>query len=280
MRWPMKTNRILHFLILLLALATAPYLLAEVPQKPKKTQKQIDYAPYPKPGSGYVTDKAGLLTDKAEERIETWLWQIESRSNVEIAVVTIYSIKDYPGTDNGSIESFAKGLFNKYGIGNLPKNNGILLLVAVKDRKATIELGKFYGDKYDAKAREIMKGVIIPQFKKDRYRAGHSERGQGHYQRLCRLPGGLPLDDRLHCRGHCCGCAHRLQFIQKRQTRLGLGLCGNTDCAGIDPDQDGLDDHQSFAGLREQFLEFRRFRGRLRRGQFRGWRRHRELVKI
>ena len=47
----------------------------------------------------------------------------------------------YLETPNESIEAFATALFNTYGIGNMPKNNGVLLLVAVRDRKARIELG-------------------------------------------------------------------------------------------------------------------------------------------
>ena len=139
----------------------------------KRAQK--DYAPYPQPGSGYVTDLANLLTVGEEEQIERWLWQVESKTGVEVVVVTIDSIKDYPGTDNDSIESFATGLFNAYGIGNMPANNGILLLVAKKDRKARIELGKGYGRSMDAASEKIMQGTIIPYFKKDQYAKGITE---------------------------------------------------------------------------------------------------------
>ncbi len=41
------------------------------------------YAPYPQAGAGYVTDIANLLTGDEEERIETWLWQVESKTGVE-----------------------------------------------------------------------------------------------------------------------------------------------------------------------------------------------------
>jgi uncharacterized protein len=143
------------------------------PEKKKEPAK--DYSPYPPPDSGYVTDNANLLTKDQEECIEKWLWQTESKTGVEIIVVTIYSIKDYKGTDNSSIESFAKGLFDKYGIGNLPKNDGILLLIAVRDRKARIELGKHYGNSRDKDASRIMQNVIIPEFRKDNYAAGITE---------------------------------------------------------------------------------------------------------
>ena len=131
-----------------------------------------DYAPYPQPDNGYVTDLAGLLSADEEEQIETWLWQVEYRTQVEIIVMTINSIYDYPGTDNSTIETFATGLFNTYGIGNLPKNDGILLLVARDDRKVRIELGAYYGHQRDADAQRIIDNEILPAFRRGAYATG------------------------------------------------------------------------------------------------------------
>lgn len=130
------------------------------------------YAPYPEPDRGYVTDHANLLTDEQEEQLESWIYTCEKQYGFEMAVVTIDSIQDYPGTDNSSIESFATGLFDTYGIGNMPKNDGVLLVVAVKDRKARIELGAHNSHRYDTEANRIMQKKIIPQFKKNRYDKG------------------------------------------------------------------------------------------------------------
>jgi len=134
--------------------------------------KANDSELYPKPDSGYVTDNLNLLSYDEQERIETWLWQVESRTNVEIIVVVINSIKDYPGTKNNSIEDFATALFNTYGIGNKATNNGVLLLVAKQDRKVRIELGKSYGYFRDQDAKQIIESVIIPEFKKGDFVAG------------------------------------------------------------------------------------------------------------
>jgi len=147
--------RILTVLVLLLAAAAAAK----------------DYAPYPAPGAGYVTDAAGVLTTAQEERIEHWLLAVEKQSGTEIVVVTIASMHDYPGTDDESIESFARGLFDRWGIGNMPHNDGILLLVAVRDRKARIELGAGYPAR-DADAARIMQSVIVPRFRKGDYAGG------------------------------------------------------------------------------------------------------------
>lgn len=131
-----------------------------------------NYAPYPQPDAGYVTDLAGVLSEKEEERIEQWLIRVEQRSKSEIIVVTIDSIQNYPGTNNSSIETFATGLFNTWKIGNKAQNNGILLLVAVKDRKARIELGAGFSGSGDAVAAGIMNDTIVPQFRKGNYPGG------------------------------------------------------------------------------------------------------------
>ena len=133
---------------------------------------ELDYSPYPNPDNGYVTDHADLLSADDEMQLERWLLQVEEKSNVEIIVVTINSLVDYKGAENQSIEFFATALFNTYGIGNLPKNDGVLLLISKKDRKARIELGKYYAYDRDGDATRIMQNVIIPQFKRGNYPAG------------------------------------------------------------------------------------------------------------
>jgi uncharacterized protein len=131
-----------------------------------------DYAPYPQPDAGYVTDNAGVLTAPKEERLEQWLIRTEEGTKTEIIVVTIRSLQDYPGSNNSSIEEFAKALFNTWGIGNKPKNDGILLLVSVGDRKARIELGAGYPPSRDADASLIMQKTIVPEFRKGDFAAG------------------------------------------------------------------------------------------------------------
>lgn len=141
-------------------------------EQPAGVEMVEGVAPYPKPDAGYVTDLAGMLSRDEEERIEQWLWQAEKEKGIEIAVVTINALQDYPGSENDSIESFATGLFNRYGIGNLPKNDGILLLVSRRDRKMRIELGQGWGRGHDAAAASIIARDLRPQFKSERYGAG------------------------------------------------------------------------------------------------------------
>lgn len=131
-----------------------------------------DYSPFPDPDAGYVTDVANLLSSEQQEQLERWLLTTERSSGVEIVVVTIQSIKDYPGAPNRNIEEFARALFDAYGIGNMPKNNGVLLLVAAGDRQARIELGAGYRDARNRQATRIMRRTIIPRFREGKYAEG------------------------------------------------------------------------------------------------------------
>jgi uncharacterized protein len=166
MKSPMKLNMKSKLPISLVLLSIMVCFDTAYPAEKK------DYSPFPNPDVGYVTDIAGVLTGAQKEELDSQLYTVEKSTGVEIVVVTINSIKDYPGTPNNSIEDFARGLFDAYGIGNMPKNDGILLLVATKDRKARIELGKGYGHNRDADADHIMQKVIIPEFKKNQYNSG------------------------------------------------------------------------------------------------------------
>jgi uncharacterized protein len=131
-----------------------------------------NYYPYPNPDGGYVSDHADLLSTDEELRLERWLLQVEEKSNVEIIIVTLNSLSEYQGTNNNSIEAFATALFDTYGIGNRPKNDGVLLLISKNDRKARIELGKHYGRYRDSDATHIMNSIIVPHFKRGDYPAG------------------------------------------------------------------------------------------------------------
>jgi len=135
-------------------------------------EEKESYAPYPYPDSGYVTDKAMFLSAKDEVELERWLLQVEKETGIEIIVVTIESMSQYGGDSSVSIQDFAKGMFNAYGVGNLPKNDGVLFLVSKNDRKARIELGEHYGHRRDSAVHAIMQEDIIPRFKEGDFASG------------------------------------------------------------------------------------------------------------
>src|SRR3981081_4464201 len=85
--------------------------------------------------TGYVNDFARALDPNAVAQMEEVCRQIDQKAHAQIAVVTIHSL------DGSDIESYAVDLFKKWGIGDKAYNRGVLILYAIDDHKARIEVG-------------------------------------------------------------------------------------------------------------------------------------------
>jgi uncharacterized protein len=126
---------------------------------------------YPKAKDLYVNDFAKLLTAQDAITIRTALAKLRDGAGVHAVVVTLRSTHGY-GAGDQTIESFATNLFNKWGIGDRERNDGVLILVAVKDRKVRIELGSGYGGGYNAQMQGVIDRQILPHFKEKNYSLG------------------------------------------------------------------------------------------------------------
>jgi uncharacterized protein len=114
-----------------------------------------------------VTDQAGVLSASELQSLEQKLVALDDSSSNQIAVVLIKTLNDRP------VEEYATKLFREWGIGNKKTNNGVLLLVAVDDRKIRIETGYgLEGAIPDITADEIIRNVIRPEFKQQNYYKG------------------------------------------------------------------------------------------------------------
>lgn len=133
---------------------------------------------YPSPTDDYLNDFAGVLNQPDTELIRKMFKDLEYQTGIEAVVVTINSIGDY-GTGDATFEDFATNLFNTWGIGHKKENNGILILVAIKDRKCRIELGGGYGRGYDSAMKQVIDEKMIPYFKANDYSRGIYEGAQG-----------------------------------------------------------------------------------------------------
>jgi uncharacterized protein len=123
-------------------------------------------AQYPSP-SGYINDFAGLLSEKTEDVLDNKIKDLKAQTTAEVAVVTVETIAPE------SIEEYANKLFEKWGVGREGEDNGILILVAVKERKTRIEVGYgLEGAVTDAESSRIIEGVMLPFFKKGNFEKG------------------------------------------------------------------------------------------------------------
>jgi len=117
--------------------------------------------------NGYINDYTGTLSVEWKAKTENLVQAVREETSCEIAVAVIDEL------GGATIEEYAAGLFAKWGIGKKDKDNGVLLLVAIKDRQLRIEVG--YGLEAiipDLKAKDIIDDVITPRFKNSDYDSG------------------------------------------------------------------------------------------------------------
>ncbi|MFH1427644.1 MAG: TPM domain-containing protein [Patescibacteria group bacterium] len=120
--------------------------------------------------TGYVNDYTNTLTTEQKGLLENKLTQFEKDTSNELAVVIISSL------EGDTIENFAVELFKEWGIGKKDKDNGILMLVALVDRKMRIEVGYgLEGALTDAQSSWIINDVMKPAFRNNNYYNGINE---------------------------------------------------------------------------------------------------------
>jgi len=85
--------------------------------------------------SNYVNDFAGVLDAATQAQLNDLCRQVEEKAQAQIAVVTV---KTLDGQDEAS---YALALYQKWGIGAKKTNRGVLILLAIQDRKRFIQVG-------------------------------------------------------------------------------------------------------------------------------------------
>ena len=134
----------------------------------------IAQADYPQPTDKYINDHAEALEPNDEQALRAVLSDLDLQSGIEATVLTIHSIHDYD-TGDATMESFATNLFNAWGIGDKKKNDGVLILVAIDDKKVRIELGSGYGSQLDQAMQRVIDEEILPRFRQGDYDRGIDE---------------------------------------------------------------------------------------------------------
>ncbi|ADA67848.1 MULTISPECIES: TPM domain-containing protein [Thermotoga] len=115
----------------------------------------------------YVNDYVGVLDSETVEKIVAVGKELEKKTTAQVVVVVV------PSLSGLTVEEYANRLFREWGIGQKEKNNGVLLLVAMSDRKVRIEVGYgLEGAIPDGKAGRILDEYVIPYFKEGEYDKG------------------------------------------------------------------------------------------------------------
>lgn len=118
---------------------------------------------------GYINDFANLLKPSDFQKLNGLAQALDAKTTAEIAVVTLATTKPY------DIQDYSVRLYEKWKIGKAGKDNGVLLLVAIEDKKVWITTGYgLEGAIPDAQASEIYRNIIVPYFKKGEFSKGIS----------------------------------------------------------------------------------------------------------
>ncbi|WP_210489699.1 TPM domain-containing protein [Rufibacter aurantiacus] len=125
-----------------------------------------DFPPRPSPPR-LVNDLADILSPQEEQALEQKLVNYNDSTSTQIAIVNITSIGGY------DISDYAFKLAEQWGIGQQGKNNGILILTAVNERRVFIATGYgMEGVVPDAIAKRITEYTIKPEYQQGNYYAG------------------------------------------------------------------------------------------------------------
>ena len=128
----------------------------------------------PKP-TGWANDFAGVMDSEHQQNLTTLLTELESKTTSEIIVVTVDSIAPY-----GEHE-YARALFDQWKVGKKGKDNGGIILLAVKERRWRIETGYgLEGILPDGRCGEIGRTFMVPYFKEGKF-------GEGLYQAAAQM---------------------------------------------------------------------------------------------
>ncbi len=115
----------------------------------------------------YVQDYAGVLSSDSKAKINEIGAKLAEQTKAQVVVVTVKSLNEQP------IDELGLGILRQWGIGDKTLNNGVLLLVAVDDRKSRIEVGYgLEGPLPDGKTGRIQDDYMLPYFQKGQYDQG------------------------------------------------------------------------------------------------------------
>ena len=141
--------------IFLLSQTTAMNLVNAEVKYPKATEYK------------YVNDYAKVLDSKSTQYILSVGKELEAKTGAQAAVVVVDSLQGEP------IESYATGLFRSFGIGQKDKNNGLLILLSMKEKKWRVEVGTgLEGAVTDIYSSRVMNDFAVPKFKQNQYGEG------------------------------------------------------------------------------------------------------------
>ena len=114
-----------------------------------------------------VHDFARVISPSYENRLEILAREVLQKTGATLVVVTV---EDMGGS---SIEEYAAGLYEAWGIGQKGEDKGVLFILAIQERKVHIEVGYgLEGLLPDGLVGEILDRYAVPDFQDGNYGRG------------------------------------------------------------------------------------------------------------
>jgi len=85
---------------------------------------------------GYVSDFASVIDAQSKAELEAYSGSVEKSTGVQMAFVTLDSL------DGESLEDFTNDLYRRWGVGQKGKDEGLMVLLVIRDRRSRLEVGR------------------------------------------------------------------------------------------------------------------------------------------
>ncbi len=193
----------LFFLIwtaLALAIAAAAPSFASLPEIPAVP-------------SQYVVDLAGIVDNATKAQLDSSLRELEEKTTVQMIVLTI------PSLNGESLEDFSLRTAEKWKLGQKGKDNGVLFMISLQDRKYRFEIG--YGLESilpDSLVGSIGREYLVPNFRNGDYSKGVSDAAFAVINTIAAAKGvtltGTPVPEKNYVeKPHKIGLLHKLLLL-------------------------------------------------------------------
>jgi uncharacterized protein len=117
-----------------------------------------------------VNDFAHIIDSASRAELDKRIRALKAASGDTVIVATVPTFQPYGSIDEYAVKMFENG---GRGIGDKGKDNGLLVVLAVKDRKVGVEVGydleQFVTDGYSG---EVIRTYMTPSFARGEYSAG------------------------------------------------------------------------------------------------------------
>jgi uncharacterized protein len=146
-------------------------------------------AKFPKLNESRVVDDAKILTPAEETTLAKKIAKIETETGNQLAVATVASLQGM------EIEDYGLMLGRRWKIGLAGVDNGLMIIVAPKNRKTRIEVGIGLEDRVtNAVAADIIQTAMVPRFKQGDFATGIGDAIDMIAARLTESPAAASTD--------------------------------------------------------------------------------------